>query len=62
MDKNLPANAGNRAFDPRSGKIPHYGEQLTRCASPIEPASCKDGSLELVLWSKRGHRNEEPKH
>ena len=33
--KNLPATAG--AFDPWSGKIPHAMEQLSLCATTIEP-------------------------
>ena len=33
--KNLPAQAG--AFDPWCGEIPHATEQLSWCATTIEP-------------------------
>ena len=29
-----------RRFDPWSGKIPHAAEQLSPCATTIEPACC----------------------
>ena len=36
--KNLPANAGENAFEPWSGKIPHAAEQLSLCTTTTEPA------------------------
>ena len=35
--KNPPANAGDMGSSPRSGKIPHAAEQLSPCATTIEP-------------------------
>ena len=38
VDKNPPANAGDRGFDPQSRKIPHATEQLSPCTTTIETA------------------------
>ena len=40
--KNLPASAGDtgpgrNGFDPWSGKVPHAADQLSLCASTVEP-------------------------
>ena len=35
--KNLPANAGENGFYPRSGKIPQAMEQLSPCITITEP-------------------------
>ena len=35
--KNLPANAGDTASSPGSGRFPHAVEQLSPCATTTEP-------------------------
>ena len=52
MLKNPLANAGDMGFEPWSGKIPHATEQLSPCATAIEPA----------LRNKGGHCSEKPVH
>ena len=57
MVENLPANAGDHGFEPRSGKIPHAAEQLSPRATTTEPAR-----LEPVLHNGRGGDSERPAH
>ena len=57
MVENLPANAGDHGFEPRSGKIPHAAEQLSLRATTTEPAR-----LEPVLHNGRGGDSERPAH
>ena len=38
MVKNLPASAGDNGFDLWSRKMTHDSEQLSQCATAIEPA------------------------
>ena len=50
-------------FDPWCGKIPHAAEQLSPCATTIEPACChhrSSGALESMFLNKRSHCNEKP--
>ena len=64
-------------FDPWSGKIPHAAEQLSPCATTIEPVLKSSGvstpepmchnyrslrALEPVLCNKRSHHNEKSSH
>ena len=64
MVKNPPANAG------WSRKIPHAAEQLSPCATTIEPVALVSGShsywslcsLEPMLHNERNHHNEKPLH
>ena len=66
--KNLPASAGDMGLILDLGKIPHAEEQLSPCATTIEPVLKSPGeetieasTLEPVLH-KRSHRNEKPVH
>ena len=47
--KNIAANTGDTKFDPGSRKIPHAVEQLSWCATTIEPVLSTRG------WNYRAH-------
>ena len=50
--KNLPAKAGRG-----HGKIPHAMEQLSSCATAVEPEL-----LQPTRLDQRSHRTEKPEH
>jgi len=65
--KNLPASAGDPGSKLLSRKILHAVEQLSPCATTIDPTTAiepqllKPAHLEPVLH-KRSHRREKPTH
>ena len=59
----------SHGFNPWSGKTPHAVEQLSLCATTIEPvlqssyaATTEPRALEPELHNKRGHYNEKATH
>ena len=57
MVKNLPANTGDMGSVLWARKIPQAMEQLNQCTTTTEPCA-----LEPVLYNRRSHHSEKPKH
>ena len=69
VDKNPPANAGDRGFDPWAGKILHaesnsapVPQVLSPCSRVHELQLLKPTHLEPEPYNKRSHCKEKPVH
>ena len=67
VDGHVPANAGDTSLI--AGKIPDAAEQLSPCATTLEPVlwtiraiTAEAHVLEPVLCNKRSHGNEKLVH
>ena len=63
MDKNPPANSGDKDSIPGPGRFHMPVEQINPWATTIEPMCFNywsPNALEPVLHNKRSHCNEEP--